>query len=247
MNVRLLIPLLVAMTFTNGCVTIAGNALRDLERTSPVEVPRVEQTVGNYSFHLDGGKMITSNKAGRILNDQILERWRKWGYISGHVYKKSSQFSGNADYEITLSGTQDGDSSILLQLVSGLTLCTLPYYVNTHLDVAYDVRDRRAGTTYHAAVRDSFNTVISLLLVPFSPFAQGGRSKTWDRIAANLYEQLRSQGAFAGAPPARASSPITTPVTSEPAPRARQPAAPPPAPAPEHENFLYPPSVNERP
>jgi hypothetical protein len=38
--------------------------------------------------------------------------------------------------------------------------------------------------------------VISLILLPASPFAQGGRSKTFDRIAADLYRQLVDQGAF---------------------------------------------------
>lgn len=188
-----------AIVALSGCVTVAGNGLHDVEQRSAPEVPHVEQTVGNYSFHLDGGKMITSNKAGRILNDEILGRWKKWHYITDHVYVPSSKFTGTSEYEVTLSGTQTGDSSIFLQIVSGLTLCVLPYYVDTRLHVAYDLHNRRTGATYHAEVDDSYNTVISLLLLPASPFAQGGRSKTLDRIAGNLYEQLAKQGAFAGA------------------------------------------------
>jgi hypothetical protein len=188
--------LAIAVTIASGCVTMAGNALRDLERATPLECPRVEQTIGEFSFHLDGGKMITSIKAGRILNDEILGRWKKWGYISSQTYVKSGNFTGNAAYEITLAGKQDGDSSILLQLISGFSLLVIPYYVDTNYEVAYDVKDGRTGATYHAAVADSYNTVISLLMIPASPFAQAGRSTTWDRIAANLYLQLREEGAF---------------------------------------------------
>jgi hypothetical protein len=179
-----------------GCVTAAGNRLRDLERSTPVEVPGVEQTVGDFGFHLDGGKLVTSNKAGRLLNDEILKRWKSWGYISGQRYVKSGEFSGAGDYEITLGGFQDGDSSILLQIISGLSLVVIPYYVNTTYTVSYEVRDPRTGKTWKAETTDSYNTVISLILLPASPFAQGGRSKTFDRIAADLYRQLVDQGAF---------------------------------------------------
>jgi len=195
---RFLLVLALA-TVASGCVTVAGNHLRDVERTAPVEVPSVEQTIGDFSFHLDGGKMITSIKAGRLFNDEVLGRWKKWGYIRSQAYVKDARFTGGADYEITLGGKQDGDSSIALQILSGFTLLVLPYYVDTRLDAVYDLKDRRSGKTYRAEAKDNFNTVISLILIPFSPFAQGGRSRTWDRIAANLYEQLRQQGAFAGA------------------------------------------------
>jgi len=195
MNART-IPLIILLMFTSGCVTIAGDKLRDLDRATPAAVPTVEQTVGDFSFHLDGGKMITSNKAGRMVNDEVLSRWKRWGYVKNPTYVKSGKFSGAADYEITLSGKQEGESSIFLQIISGLSLVVIPYYVDTWIDASFDVRDRRSGKTYHAQVRDSFNTVISLLLVPISPFAQGGRSRTWDRIAENLYSQLKAQGAF---------------------------------------------------
>lgn len=203
MKASRILSLLTVLSISAGCVTSAGNRLRDLDRAAPVEVPRIEQTVGDYSFHLDGGKMITSNKAGRLLNDEILKRWKSWGYIASVAYVKSGQFSGAGDYEVTLGGFQDGDSSILLQLISGFSLMVIPYYVNTNFTVTYDVRDPRTGQAWHAETKDSYNTVISLILLPASPFAQGGRSKTLDRIAAELYRQLREQGAFSrssGAP-----------------------------------------------
>lgn len=192
--------ILLVATMATGCVTVAGNRLPDLERTTPVEVPRIEQTIGDFSFHLDGGKMITSIKAGRIFNDEVLGRWRKWGYVSSQTYVKSGNFTGSADYEVTLSGRQNGESSIFLQILSGLTLYVIPHYIDEQYDVTYEVRDRRTDRTWRASVSDDYNVVISLLLLPASPFAQGGRTRTWDRIAANLYDQLRRQGAFAEAP-----------------------------------------------
>jgi hypothetical protein len=193
-----LIPVAGALAnlLLTGCITIAGNQLRDLAPSAGTLTPEVEQTVGGFSFHLDGGKMVTSNKMGRELNDEILGRWKKSGFISDHKYVKSSQFSDASKYRITLSGHQEGDSSIFLQIISGLTLTAIPYYVDSQMDLRYSLENADSGCVFEASVSDSYNTVVGLLLLPISPFAQGGRSHTFDRISNNLYGQLASQGAF---------------------------------------------------
>ena len=179
-----------------GCVTTAGNHLSDVTPSAGTLKPAVEQTVGDFSFHLDGGKMVTSNKMGRGLNDEILGRWKKSGFISDHKYVKSSHFSDDSKYRITLSGHQEGKSSIFLQVISGLTLMVVPYSVDTQMDLHYALENSDSGCVFESSVSDSFDMVIGLLLLPFSPFAQSGRTRTFDRIANNLYDQLASQGAF---------------------------------------------------
>lgn len=186
----------LATLFSTGCITMAGNQLRDLAPNAGALVPAVEQTVGDFSFHLDGGKMVTSNKMGRELNDEILGRWKKSGFISSHEYVKSSQFSAGSKFRITLSGHQEGDSSLFLQVISGLTLSAIPYYVDSQMDLRYALEHSDTGCVFEASVSDSYNTVVGLLLLPISPFAQGGRIRTFDRIANHLYDQLASQGAF---------------------------------------------------
>ena len=57
-------------------------ACRTFHRLPPASPPVIEQTIGDFSFHLDGGKMITSNKAGRNINKEILRRWKKSGFIA---------------------------------------------------------------------------------------------------------------------------------------------------------------------
>lgn len=59
----------------SGCITVAGNQLASPppEVAAPPVRPKIEETVGNFSFHLDGGKMITSNKMGRLINQEILK------------------------------------------------------------------------------------------------------------------------------------------------------------------------------
>ena len=150
--------------------------------------------------------MVTSNKAGRILDDEILGRWVRSGYIRSHAYVKDSAFSQASTLRLTLSGHQEGDSSIFLQIVSGLTLLVIPYYVDSKMQLTYTLEDATTGCRFAASVSDSYNTVVGLLLLPATPFSQRGRTRTLDRIADNLYQQLASQGAFEGRTPCNPES-----------------------------------------
>jgi len=193
---RVVLALLLSVSLASGCVTIAGNALKDVEPSPPADKPYIEQTVGDFAFHLDGGKMTTSYQAGKALNEEIFKRWKEWGLISWAKHVKRAEFTGEARYHVTLYGTQDGRSSILLQILSGASLFALPYYVDTHYNLSLVVEEPATGKSWRAEVTDSYNTVVTLLLLPAAPFGLRGQKTTMDRIAANLYEQLRTQGAF---------------------------------------------------
>jgi hypothetical protein len=188
--------LLLLVASSTGCITIAGGVLPPIEPTAPSAPATVEDTVGDFSFTLEGGKMVTDNKQGRLLNDEILARWKKQAYISEHEYVPSSEFTGKADYNLTLSGSQYGESSIAMQLLSGFTLLLLPYSVDTRYDIQYTLEDVKTGRKFSAAVEDNYKTWIELLLFVAIPFSMGGASRTWDNMADHLYEQLRAQGAF---------------------------------------------------
>lgn len=181
----------------SGCITLAGDQLSDIE-TRPLEIPppAVEQTIGDFSFHLDGGKMITSVKAGRYVNQMVLDRWKRRGLITKETYVKSSQFTGNAEYNLTLAGHQEGDSSAVMQFFSGFTLFLIPYWVNTRLDVVYQLEHVGSGRKFEAKASDSYLSITQLLFLPVSPFAMGGLMRTYNRLADHLYEQLAEQGAF---------------------------------------------------
>lgn len=179
-----------------GCISIAGNQLSDIEPHPGAVSPSIEQTVGDFSFHLDGGKMVTSNKMGRLLNDKILDRWVKTELIAEHQYVKSSEFSESSEYRLTLSGHQEGDSSIALQILSGLTLTVIPYTVNTQFDLQYTLEKSVTGCVFEANASDSIKHVVGLLLLPISPFTQGGARRTFERLSNSLYAQLEEQGAF---------------------------------------------------
>lgn len=176
---------------------MAGDQLSDIDpRPLKISPPSIEQSVGDFSFDLDGGKMITSNKAGRNVNKMILDRWRKSGFITKDTYVESSKFTRNAEYNLTLAGHQRGDSSAAMQFLSGLTLFLLPYSVDTQLDLVYTLEHVESGRTWEAKASDSFRSITQLLLLPISPFAMGGAMRTYERLADHLYDQLAEQGAF---------------------------------------------------
>ena len=196
MHRKLAASLLLLVASSTGCLTISGGGLPSIQPAAPSARAGVEETVGDFRFTLEGGKMVTDNKAGRLLNDQILSRWKKQGYIAEHAYVPSSQFTGKAGYNLTLSGSQYGESSIAMQVVSGLTLFLIPYSVDTRFDVHYTLEDVKTGAKFSAAVEDSYKTWVELLLFVASPFSTRGASKTYNNMADHLYEQLRAQGAF---------------------------------------------------
>ena len=183
---------------STGCITIPGNQLGPLttEPVAPEILPNLQQTVGNFSFHLDGGKMITSNKAGRMVNDELLKVWKRKGYIKGSEYVKSSQFTGQADFNLTLSGSLYGRSSIFMQILSGLTLFVIPHTIEQRFDIQYTLENVRTKEKFGASVEDSYTQWSQLFLIFGAPWSQRGARSTYEVMADHLYEQLRRDGAF---------------------------------------------------
>jgi len=181
-----------------GCVTVAGKQLPPLEAvaTAPTDAPSIQETVGNFSFHLDGGKMITSNKAGRIINEEILKVWKKKGYIESSQYVKSSEFTGQADYNVTLSGSLYGESSIVMQILSGLTLLVIPHSIEQKFDIQYTLENVRTKEKYGASVEESYTQWSEFFLIFALPWSGKGSSAAYEAMADHIYSQLRSKGAF---------------------------------------------------
>lgn len=204
-----------SLFLASGCaLTIAGPTPAPLQPppAPPAVRPSVEHTVGDFAFTLEGGKMVTSNFAGRLLSEAIMQAWSKRGYIGGAKYVDEGAFDHGSDYELTLSGSQYGDSSILAQILCGLTLFLTPYSVTQDYDLRYVLEDRRSGRQYSAAIQGQDETWVELFLLFALPVASRGHDETVGRMAEHLYAQFRDQGAF--------QPPQGTPVAPEPAPPA---------------------------
>jgi hypothetical protein len=188
---------IVALLSASGCAyTVAGTSLKPITPQAPSFQPRVEHTVGDFEFTLESGKMVTSHYVGRTLSDQIMEAWKERGYIRDAQFVEAGAFTPSADYELTLNGSQYGDSSIPMQILSGLTLMLLPYSVTQNYDVQYVLEDVRSGRKYSAGVQESDKTWVELLLIFALPVAHRGHTETVRNMGDHLYEQFHRQGAF---------------------------------------------------
>jgi hypothetical protein len=191
----LLAPLVLA--FISGCAyTVAGTKLPPLVPPAASFQPRVEHTVGDFSFTLEGGAMVTSEFVGRQLNGQITRVWKDRGYIREEKGVDHRAFSGTADYNVTLTGTQYGESSLGMQILSGLTLFLVPTSTTQHYDLQYTVEDVKTHATYGATVKEEDKTYMQLFLLFTLPVAGRGHQHTMERVAEHLYDQLHRQGLF---------------------------------------------------
>ena len=179
-----------------GCITIAGGKLESIETTAPSNPASIEYVVGDFEFTLEGGKMVTSNKAGRALSDAIFTTWKKKGYISDFKYAGESGFTNQSEHRLTLSGSQYGDSSIVAQIFSGLTLFLIPYMVDTKYDIQYVYENTRTGARCSAEVVDSFHTTVELLLFLAAPLSTRGINKTMNSMGDHIYDQLHRECGF---------------------------------------------------
>jgi hypothetical protein len=158
--------------------------------------PQIEHTVGDFSFTLEGGKMVTSNLAGEAINENILSSWKDRKYIRDHDSVDAGAFTGKADYNLTLSGSQYAESSIGMQILSGLTLFLIPYTVTENYDLQYRLTDVKTGQKYSGSIEESNKGYVELFLLFGAPFGIHNQQKMFERMGDHLYDQLYQQGAF---------------------------------------------------
>ncbi|MDF1581876.1 MAG: hypothetical protein RQ733_00780 [Methyloprofundus sp.] len=188
------------LTTLNGCMTFSGDKLAELEPITPHVTPLIEESIGDFTMHLDGGKMVTDNKAGRIINDVILNNWKENNYISDFSYVSKQKFTGNAEYNLTLRGRQEGKSSVFMQVISGLTLFIIPSNMNTSYDLVYELEEVKTGKKYTTEVSEDMTSTQWLLFFPAFPFSFIGAMNTYDRLSEHAYQNFVRQGAFTGQP-----------------------------------------------
>lgn len=157
----------------------------------------LEDRVGDFRLYSKTHLPVTETEAGRMINAAILKRWQRKGFVAGHTFLLLGRFSGQADYELTLSGVQEIDWSIALQIVSSVTAFLVPWRESYRFELRYVLVDVRTGAVYHAAVADGYTKWTHLFLLFAAPFADNGEAQMLDAIADHVYEQFRVQGAFA--------------------------------------------------
>ncbi len=188
----------ILLILLNGCMTVSGNKLAELESIEPMVSPKIEITVSKDFVYEVGDKQVTtSNKDGRKVNEKVIETlWKNNGYISDSSYVEYGHFSGNADYNLSLSGSHKDDSSIVMQIINGLTLMFIPYAIHQEYNLVYTLENLKTGKTYTTKANESETMVRSILFFPVFPFSMNGSMNSMKHLSEHVYQDFVKQGAF---------------------------------------------------
>lgn len=180
------------ISFASGC---AATFTREenfpkFEITSPTGSYDIETAVTDFKAHLDGGKMATSHYFGRVEQSSIVNQWKSAGVVDTETFQKGETWSGSADYEVVLTGSQNGKSNIGMQVLSGLTLMIIPYAVDQNYEITIKRRDVKTGEVKTATAKYRYYQLVSILHLPFFPFILVSETKADQRVAASLWCQM---------------------------------------------------------
>ena len=180
----------------NGCMTFSGDNLAEIAPITPITSPSIEISVGDFTSHIEGDNLVKDNKAGRVINDEIMENWKDNKYISDFTYAKNEITSSNVQYSLILRGHQQDTASTLMQFISAITFLLIPATTETSYDLIYELEELKTGKKYTAKVADTISTTTWLIYFPALPFSSIGANKTFERIAEHAYQDFVNQGAF---------------------------------------------------
>ena len=188
--------LVMAVNFS-GCMSYSDNMLQELPVNKHKTGAAVEVGVSkNFLFRLSGGKLISSAAEGRKLNDKLFSIWLDNGYIKNYTLTTNDNFSGSADYTLTLDGVLKTKFNIGAYYVSTFLVGLIPYTVYSDYDLKYVLKNVKTGREYSANVSDGFSTTWWLFYVFAFPFAHNAEGNTINRLSENLYNDFLKQGAF---------------------------------------------------
>jgi hypothetical protein len=179
-----------------GCQTFTFRPLPPIEPPTASFQPRVEYAVSDFTFHMNEVEPKTSTLDGKLLSNEIMRAWEKRGYVSDATFVGTpEQFSSNAAYRLTVSGSQHNISNFWLEPLNAMTATLYPYVVTQEYDLHY-VLETHDGLTYEATVQASDRTVVDLVFLLTLPFKNCGHNTTVRRMGDYLYDQFYRQGAF---------------------------------------------------
>lgn len=207
---------LLCSVAASGCLMVGRAQPPPVPPAAPAAAPRIEYTLGEFTFQMNEGDAIPSHFDARLLGAEIFAEWERRGYVSEAERVDADELSPDAAYHVTVSGSVHAESSFWAQLLNALTVLLVPYSVTNHYDVQVSVQPSAGDTPIVASARSADKTWIGLLMVLGLPFAERGHGEEMARLADALYAQLQAQGAFGrSAPDAEQRTADEGPATKE--------------------------------
>lgn len=185
----------VALSFS-GCLTFSGEKLADIAPPPSKGSVTVEFGFRDFDYSLDGGALSSSASMAETINENVARTWSQNGYASRSVQRGRNQATGASDYTLTLTGNLDGDSSVVLQVISGLTLLLIPHTIDAHAFFVFELKRTRDGAMFKATVAEDVNQVTWLPFILGLPWMNAGADHAMKKMALHIYDQFAAQGAF---------------------------------------------------
>ena len=182
----------------SGCLMVGRSEPPPPPPPAPPVGPRIEYALGEFTFQMNERDPIRSHFDARLLGAEIFDRWEQRGYVADAERVDPDEFSPEAAYHVTFSGSVRAESSFWAELLDALTLMLVPYSVTNHYDLQVAVQPSAGGAPVVVSAQSADKTWIGLLLVLGLPFVERGHDEEMARLADALYAQLAAHGVFGG-------------------------------------------------
>ncbi len=179
-----------------GCLSFSGDKLEWIDPPPAKRAVTIEVGFGDFLYQVDGGSIYNSAYVARKLNEDILDCWADCGYVTGFRQRGRSPFKGNADFTLTLTGAVYGESSVLLDVLSTMTLTIIPTAILHEGYLTYELVNTETGEVFAATVEEDMTRTFWLPFILGAPFQDFGQAHAIDKAALHLYKKFADQGAF---------------------------------------------------
>lgn len=208
------VVLLLLLAVLPGCLTFSGDKLPEIAPPTSVGAYSFELGFRDFSYSLDGGALQSSATMADKITSRLGGSWVRHGYASRVVQRGRAAGTGASDYMLTMTGNLDGESSVVLQVISGLTLLIIPHTIDAHAFLVFELKRESDGATFKASVAEDVNQVTWLPFILGLPWMEAGADHAVEKMALHLYQQFAAQGAFGSAPSKSKQEPTSAPAES---------------------------------
>jgi len=178
-------------------MTFAGDNLEVLATINPKVSPMIEYTIGDdFDYSVDGGALSSSVTMGKRLSTGILGSWKNNNYVSNFHYANRGRFDKSGEYTLILEGRLDGESNIILQILSSLTLFVIPFDIDASANLTFKLENTITGEKYVSKSYETINQTWWIVFLPALPFMYAGENDLYERMSEHVYQDFVAQGAF---------------------------------------------------
>jgi len=182
-------------------MTYSGENLRSLSPITPKSSPKIEVTIadiGDFNVLMEDTDAPRARiNFGKMINKSILNIWKENQYISSYKYVKRMNFTGTANYNLTLKGNYEHfNSSTLLTFLSVCTAFIIPATINYSYELTFELENTSTGKKYISKAYETTKLIQSLFFIFAIPWALSGEKETINKISETIYQDFVRQGAF---------------------------------------------------